>query len=88
MERKKRVYKNSWEKYKAQAPKTHRLICAKCSAEIDFNKDDVLTEWDASGAYPNIYAKSLRCPYCNERNIFEYRDIEGKVHKDIVVKKI
>ena len=86
--KKKRSYKNSYAKAKAEAPKTHLLICPKCGAEIEFNKDDVLTEWDASGAYPDIYAKSIRCPQCWERIIFQHKDTNGRVFHDIVVSKI
>lgn len=54
------------------------MTCSKCHAEIEFNKDDVLTAHDGTEAFPKVYVSSLRCPYCNERTVLEYRDIDGK----------
>lgn len=70
-----------------QKPKTHRTLCSKCHAEIDFNKDDILTAGDFTGAFPEMYVSSIRCPYCGERTIIAHKDMDGKVTK-MEVKRI
>ena len=66
-------------------PKTHTLVCQGCGAAVDFNKDDILTLTDWSGAFHDIYKKSVRCPLCLHRNIYETKDIDGTVYKRIEV---
>ena len=59
----------------------NRKICDKCHAEIVFSKDDILCEVDVTGAFPDIYVKSVRCPHCHTKNILEYKNIDNKVTK-------
>lgn len=74
-------------KYKEQKPKTHRVVCCACGEVIEFNSDDILKQWDETRAFKGFYTKSVRCPYCNERNIIENKDINGKIHK-VKIEKI
>ena len=55
-----------------------KMICPSCGEQVEFNKDDILTENDWLDA-TDIAVKSLRCPYCYTRNIISVKDRLGKV---------
>lgn len=55
-----------------------KMICPSCGEQVEFNKDDILTENDWLDA-TYIQVKSLRCPHCYTRNIISVKDRLGKV---------
>lgn len=57
-------------------------VCDRCGDEFEYDVDDVLEEHDCLERFPDMYIKSIHCPYCNERNILEIHNTKELISGD------